>query len=150
MRYEIYTDIKVARDLLVFEFVSMGKYGSIPKRIAFIPTELAEVDNLAFGDINEDGEIDDYSISDNGDRNKILATLAKVIELYTDKYPERWIYFRGSTKERTRLYRMAVGLNIEELTEKFEIFCEVDNGTEFLPFQKNMQISAFLIKRKIV
>lgn len=99
MKYEIYTDLRIAHDLRVFEFVSIGKYGVIPKRIAFIPTVLPEVFNLAFGDINEDGEIDDYSISDNGDRNKILATLAKVIELYTDKYPERWIYFRGSRKK---------------------------------------------------
>jgi len=149
MKYEIYTDLRIAHDLRVFEFVSIGKYGAVPKRIAFIPTVLPEVFNLAFGDINEDGEIDDYSISNNGDRNKILATLAKVIELYTDKYPERWIYFRGSTKERTRLYRMAIGINLEELSEKFEIYVEVDSKNEFLPFQKNMQIIAFLIKRKI-
>lgn len=150
MQYEIYTDLTIARDLRVFEFVSVGKYGSIAKRIAFIPTELPEVYNLAFGDINEEGEIDDYTISDNGDRNKILATLAKVIELYTNKYPERWIYFRGSTKERTRLYRMAVSLNLEELSEKFEIYADLNDSEEFLPFQKNMHISAFLVKRKIV
>lgn len=150
MKYEIYSDLLIANDLRIFEFVSIGKYGSIPKRIAFIPTELPEVYNLAFGDINENDEIDDYSISDNGDRNKILATIARVIELYTDRYPERYIYFCGSTKERTRLYRMAVSINQDELSEKFEIFAEVDYSTEFLPFQKNMQISAFLIKRKIV
>lgn len=150
MKYEIYSDLLIASDLRVFEFVSIGKYGSIPKRITFIPTELPEVYNLAFGDINENGEIDDYSISDNGDRNKILATIARVIELYTARYPERYIYFCGSTKERTRLYRMAVSINQEELSEKFEIFAEVDDSTEFLPFQKNMHISAFLIKRKIV
>ena len=85
MKYEIYSDFVIARDFHVFEFASTGKFGRIPKRIAFIPTELPEVYNLAFGDINENGEIDDYAISDNGDRNKILATLAKVIELYTDK-----------------------------------------------------------------
>lgn len=150
MQYEFYSDLTIARDLRVFEFVSEGKYGSIRKRVAFIPTELPDVYNLAFGDIKEEGEIDDYSISDNGDRNKILATLAKVVELYTDKYPERWIYFRGSTMERTRLYRMAVGLNLEELSEKFEIYAEVNDSEDFLPFHINMQISAFLVKRKIV
>ena len=34
-----------------------------------------EVYNLAFGGIDENGETDDYSASDNGDRNKILATV---------------------------------------------------------------------------
>lgn len=150
MNYEVYTNLIVAEDFQVIEFASIGKYGPILKRIAFMPTEFPEVFNMAFGDINGDGKIDDYSISDNGDRNKILATLAKAIELYTDRYPERWIYFRVSTKERTRLYRMAVGLHLEELAEKFEIYAETNNNAEFYLFQKNMPVNAFLIKRKIV
>ncbi|WP_207515337.1 DUF6934 family protein [Longitalea luteola] len=119
MKYEVYTDIRKDAELRIFEFVSIGKFGAIRKRISFMPTSLPYVYNLAFGDINKDGEIDDISISDNGDRNKILATLAKVLDQYTYKYPERFIYFRGSTKERTRLYRMAIGLNLEELSESF-------------------------------
>jgi hypothetical protein len=150
MKYEIYSDITSDDYLDVFEFESLGKNGSIHKRVAFIPTVVPQVYNLAFGDIIERDEIDDYSISNNGDRNKILATLAKIIKLYTDKYPERWIYFEGSTKNRTRLYRMAVGLNLEELSDKFEIFGEVGNNMEFLPFKKNMEINAFLIRKKIV
>ena len=77
MKYEIYKDIKIANDFRISEFVSIGRFGAIPKRIAFIPTVLPEVYNLAFGDINDDGTIDDYSISNNGDRNKILATIAE-------------------------------------------------------------------------
>lgn len=150
MKYEVYTDIRERRDLGVFDFISIGKFGAIPKRIAFIPTAIPYVYNLAFGNMKEGGEIDDVSVSDNGDRNKILATLAKVIDQYTHKYPERFIYFRGSTKERTRLYRMAVGLNLEELSETFDIYAEMNNSTEFVLFHKNMEIMAFLIKRKIL
>jgi hypothetical protein len=150
MNYEAYSDIREGRDLSTFEFVSVGKNGAIPKCIFFVPTAMPFVYNLAFGNVVGDGEIDDTSVSDNGDRNKILATLAKVIDQYTRKYPERRIYFRGSTKERTRLYRMAVGLNLEELSETFEIYVEVDNEGGFVPFRKNMEINAFLIKRKIV
>jgi hypothetical protein len=60
--------------------------------------------NLAFGDINVEGEIDDLTISDNGDRNKILATVAKSVDEYTKRFPGRWIFFKGSTPERTRLH----------------------------------------------
>lgn len=88
--------------------------------------------------------------TDNGDRNKILATVVNAIDEYTKRYPMRWIYFRGSTKGRTRLYRMAVGLNLKELSAKFEIYAEADENEEFIPFQKNMNLEAFLIKRKIV
>ena len=109
MNYDIYSDIDARLNLGVFEFVSVGKYGVIRKRVKFAPTALPNVYNLAFGDINEFDEINDLSKSNNGDRNRVLATIVKIVDLYTSKYPERLIYFRGSTVERTRLYRMAVG-----------------------------------------
>lgn len=149
MKFEIYSDLVIESNLAVFEFESLGKHGSIRKRVVFVPTELPDVYNLVFGDVTENDEINDSSISNNGDRNKILATLAKVVQLYITKYPERWIYFQGSTKERTRLYRMAIGLNLEELSKKFEIFAETDDSVELIPFQKNMQVSAFLIRNRI-
>jgi hypothetical protein len=73
-----------------------------------------------------------------------------MIEIYTDRYPERGIYFHGSTKERTRLYRMAVGLNLGELSMKFDVLAKVPYKEEYVPFHKNMEIFGFLIKRKIV
>lgn len=148
MRYEIYEAARIADDFSFFEFVSIGRKGIFPKRISFIPTEYVDVYILAFGDIINDNDIDDLSISDNGDRNKILATVAVVVTFYTGQYPERMIYFKGSSKERTRLYRIAIGLNLDELAETFDIFVEVDQQDQFIPFQKNMEINAFLIKRK--
>lgn len=148
MKYEVYSDLTITDDFSVVDFISMGKNGTIPKRIAFTATELENVYNLAFGDINDDGEIDDYSISDNGDRNKILATIVNVVDDYTKKYPERWIIFRGSTKERTRLYRMAIGINLKELSVKFDIYAYVQE--DVILFAKDVEINAFLIKRKIV
>ena len=148
MKYEVYTQIKVTDDFSIFDFISMGKKGLIPKRIEFTPTEIPDFINLAFGDISENGEIDDYSISDNGDRNKILATVAYAVDIYLTKYPNRWVYFKGSTQERTRLYRMAIGLNFEELSEKFEIYAEQTDGV--MRFQKNIEIKGLLVKKKNV
>lgn len=121
MTYEVYSNLTTNDDYSVFEFISIGTKGNIRKRIAFTPTELNGVYNLAFGDVDENDDIDDYSITGNGDRNKILSTIARVIDFYTQNYPDRWIYFQGSTIERTRLYRMAISINIEELTRKFNI-----------------------------
>jgi len=148
MKYEVYSELNFTDDFSVIDFLSIGKNGAIPKRITFTTTELEYVYNLAFGDIDENGEIDDYTISDNGDRNKILATVVNVIDDYTKKYPERWIFFRGSTKERTRLYRIAVGVNLEELSRKFDIYAF--DQEEVKLFAKDMEINAFLIKRKNV
>lgn len=91
-------------------------------------------------------EISNFTVSNNGDRNKILATVFKVVDNYTERYPDRWIYITGSTKERTRLYRMAIGINLDELSKTFEIYA-ISNG-ELVLFTKNMEISAFIIKRK--
>lgn len=58
------------------------------------------------------------------------------------------IYIIGSTKERTRLYRMAIGVNLEELSQIFDIYAFTNE--EWALFTKNMEIEAFLIKRKNV
>jgi hypothetical protein len=148
MKYKNYDAVRIADDFSSFDFVSTGKNGNIPKRIIFMATEMADVYILAFGSITDSDEVNDYSISDNGDRNKILSTIAAVVDLYTRRHPNRMIYFRGSTKERTRLYRMAVGINLEELSLTFEIYAEIDKQDDFVPFRKNMEINAFLVKRK--
>jgi hypothetical protein len=150
MKYEVYAEIKFKSDYSTFEFISEGHNGKIPKRIEFTSTQWPGVYNLAFGDIKENGVLDDLMISNNGDRNKILATIVKVIESYTNKYPDRWIYFEGSTEHRTRLYRMAVSLHLEELTEMFEILADLNGNWEFVRFQKGLNIKAFLIRRKSI
>jgi|SRR5690606_21050432 len=149
MKYEIYNNYVAADDLSVFDFISSGRHGAIQKRIVFMPTELGHVYNLAFGDVDENGEVDDYIVSDNGDRNKILATVVAAISKYTERYPGRYVYFQGSTMERTRLYRMAIGINLDELSETFEIFCQTEDGTQFVRFAQNIQTNGFLVKRKI-
>jgi hypothetical protein len=146
MQYDVYNDLHIKEGYSVFEFFSVGRRGVILKRIAFAPTEYEDVYNLVFGDINVDGEIDDFSNSGNGDRNKVLSTIAHVIEIYLRAFPNRFIFFTGSTQERTRLYRMAIGINLDKLLLKFEIYSKV--GNDILPFRKNMELEGFLVKIK--
>ena len=146
MKYEMYSDYRYTNDYSVFDFISIGKYGAIPKKITFTSIGFDNVYNLAFGDVNENGDLDDYRISNNGDRNKILATIFTVVDFYTKRYPERWIVFRGSTKERTRLFRIAIGLNLEELCKIFEIYVYTEKGLKL--FCKDMEVNVFVIKRK--
>jgi hypothetical protein len=146
MKYDVYQDFKYTDDFDAIDFLSVGKKGSVYKRITFTRTENESIYNLAFGDIDGYDDIDDYKVSDNGDRNKVLATVAYIVELYTIKYPERWVLFKGSTKVRTRLYRMAIGINLNELIQKFDIYGLTQSGT--FVFYKNMEIEAFLIKKK--
>lgn len=146
MNHETYRDLYI-RDLFsVFEFFSIGPKGLILKKIVFSPTEYPDVHSLTFGDIDIEGEINDYSVSNNGDRNKILSTVAYAIDIYLNEYPDRYIYFTGSTEQRTRLYRIAISLNLDWLYTKWMIFCQ--NGNDFEPFERNKEAQGFLIKKK--
>lgn len=148
MKYETY-GIIYDHHFSMADFESTGRFGIIKKRVAFIPTNIPGVFNLTYGDIKGDGKIDDLSISDNGDRNKLLATIAKVVIEYTARYPHRYIYFRGSSNARTRLYRMAITLHLKELSQLFEIYAETEHNPALVKFYKTVKATAFVIKRKI-
>jgi len=113
--------------LTTFEFISEGQKGLIHKIVQYQPTNLKNVYNLAFGDKDHTtGEIDDTIISNNGDSEKVLATVVASVYAFTDKYPEAWIYATGSTKARTRLYQMGIAKFFTEVEDDFEILGERD------------------------
>ena len=142
-RYEL----KAGKTLTTFEFISEGPKGQIPKMIQFTPTNYKDLYNLAFGDKHsETGQIDDFIISNNGDSEQVLATVVATIYAFTDKYPDAWIYATGSTKARTRLYRMGISKYFEEAKNDFVIFGQVHN--EWEPFAKETDYEAFVVKRK--
>lgn len=150
MKYEYYEEVKWRSDFSSFEFNSEGHKGRIKKRIEFTVTQWPGVYNLAFGDIKQNGELDDLNVSNNGDRNKILATILKVVNTYTEIYPDRWIYFKGSTEQRTRLYRMAISIHLDELSFLFDFFGETNKPGTFVRFRKGLIINGFLVKRKFI
>lgn len=103
--------------------------------------------NLGFGDKNpETGEVDDLSISNNGDSDKVLATVVATVFAFTDKHPEAMVYAAGSTKSRTRLYRMGISKYLDYIKLDFEIFGETEDGWE--EFEPDNEYSGFLIRKK--
>lgn len=129
-----------------FDFISLGRRGAIAKTVVFIPTLSSEVYHLSFGDITRDGKIDIHTTTNNGDVEDVLAIVRKVIENYTAKYPDRWIFFWGSTAERVRLFRILIGGQLEELSRSFHIYGEIDR--QFVRFERDMPLKSFLIRRK--
>lgn len=139
--------LKSNEKLTTFEFISEGQKGSIQKMIQFTPTNLKDVYNLSFGDKNnETGKINDSSISNNGDSEKVLATVIATVYAFTDKNPDAWIYATGSSKVRTRLYRMGISKYLTTVKKDFEIYGEGVENWE--PFKKDKDYKGFLVKRK--
>ena len=146
MRHDTYL-VEASASLSEFEFYSEGPKGRIKKRIKITPFGTdSTVYNLAFGDIGVSGEIDDLIVTNNNDSQKVLATVAHTAYYFFEKYPQCFIYAAGSTKARTRLYRMGIANNLAEITVDFVVYGFCDNGWEI--FERGKEYEAFLIKKK--
>lgn len=144
-KYERYS-IRTTDTLFTFRFVSQGPKGSIKKLVQYSETNLKDFYNLGFGDETEDGNLDDLVVSDNQDGIKILATVAETVYAFTYRYPDAWIYAEGSTPARTRLYRIGITTNLEEILAHFVVMGLI--GEDWEVFTKNTNYTGFLITRK--
>ena len=139
--------LKAESSLTVFEFVSEGPNGLIRKLIQFQETNQPDVYNLAFGDKNADtGEIDDLVVSNNGDTDRVSATVVAALYAFFDKHPDAFVYATGSTKARSRLYRMGITRFYEEMIQGFDLYGQL--GDEFYAFEVGKEHAGFLAQRK--
>ncbi len=77
---------------------------------------------------------------------KKFWTVASTLYAFTDKYPDVFIYVTGSTKSRTRLYRMGISKFLKDIREDFEVLGELENDWE--EFNFNTEYNGFLVRRK--
>lgn len=142
-------DIVAKSNRMVFEFVSKGPKGNIRKGIDYtlMYSDQPQFYNLGFGDIDEHtGAIDDLTVSDNNDRDKVLATVAISVLKFTENFPGAVVYAEGSTPARTRLYQMGIAANLSEIHEVLEVY-GLSRGKLYL-FEKNVNYEAFIVHRK--
>jgi hypothetical protein len=143
--------IKVGISYGYFEFISIGIKGIIPKAIFFAQDEdIPNIYHCIMGDINEDSSIDTETITNNGDMEKVLSTVADATILFLSQYPDCKVNIKGSNKARTRLCRMAMNANYENLIRNFEIFGVIDAIGLMEPFEKGIvkDYDSFLVNKK--
>lgn len=136
-------------DALRFEFESISSHKKIRKVVEYtLLPQNPNIYNLGFGDLKEDGTIDDLVVSDNKDMDKILATIIQTIFRFFELRPRNTILFLGSTESRTRLYQIVIAKNIDEMGGTLQIR-GIRNG-EIEEFVKGINYEGFLINlRKI-
>ena len=148
MRYDRYP-VEASASLLEFEFYSEGPKGSVRKRVKIVPFGNGSgVYNLAFGDVAANGEIDDLSVTNNNDSQKVLATVAHTAYDFFEKHPDCFIYAAGSTKARTRLYRIGIANNLAEISIDFVAYGF--HGGVWEVFERGKDYEAFLIKKNSI
>lgn len=134
-------------DFLDFEFTSIGPKGGITKVVRYREINVRSIYNLGFGDKEPvSGYINDLSITNNNDCQKVLATVARTLYLFTDHYPDAMIIASGSTAARTRLYRMGITNNLVAIEQDFHVLGLMD--IEWEQFRKSVNYHAFSVQRK--
>jgi len=144
-----YYQFKTNSSHLDFEFDSEGPKGTIRKVVRFSPQNANGITyfNLGFGDLDsETGNINDLSKSNNGDREKILATIAHIVLVFTEYFPDVMVYAQGSTSARTRLYQMGIANNLDEIQDILNVYGY--NAGTWQRFAKQVNYEAFLVVRK--
>jgi len=87
------------------------------------------------------------AISNNGDTDKVLATVVAALYIFCERYPDAFVYATGSTAARTRLYRMGISRFYDEVQNDFFFYGQV--GDDFPEFELGREYDGFLVKRKI-
>ena len=132
---------------LDYEFESIGPKGTIKKLVRLSKIDIG-IYNLGFGDLvdEETDSINDDVITNNGDAEKVLSTIALIAHDFTLKYPGALLFVEGTNATKTRLYQMNISKYWDEIKKTFEIFGIRNN--EWEPFRKGVNYSAFIARRR--
>lgn len=132
-----------------FYFYSNGPKGRILKAVSY--KLLGKSDdvfyfNVGFGDADQKtGVVNDLVVSNNMDREKILATVAATAVEFTRRNRKCRLIIMGRTPGRARLYQMKIGAYYSEISELFDIQGQTKTGWE--PFQKGKNYLRFMFER---
>ena len=134
-------------DLHSFSFISEGTNGKVEKVIRYEKIT-NDVFNLGFGDKDPiTGKINDKVVTNNGDTEKVLATVVSTVFTFTERNPNAYIYATGSNHVRNRLYRRGITKYLSEALDTFAIYGMLPNQ-EFEIFNPNTDYVGFLLHLK--
>ncbi len=143
-----------------FKFISSGTSGVFNEIVQYTPVPYAnlplwtgwtgQVDlvNLGFGVLSNNGEIDDSIVTNNGDTNQILTTVALTVQEFFRCYPHYWIYFEGSSLSRTVLYGKKISRHLNEFSNFCNIYGYSTGTTTFMPMSADVRFYGFLINKR--
>ncbi|MEO6282113.1 MAG: hypothetical protein ABIN80_29555 [Dyadobacter sp.] len=124
-------EFTVLKEAHRFDFVSKGPI-NIVKSIVYFKTTDPYLVTLSMGNPLPNGVLDVLTINDNGDRNKILATVIRSIGVFLNIHPDHTVMFSGSTPARTRLYKMVISKELHQLQNSYLVQGITESSIEVL------------------
>ncbi len=149
MEWESY-ELEKSLDGLAYEFYSNGPKGRLRKEIWFqhVPELGRNVYNLAFGDHDPStNRIDDKVVSNNGDRELVLHTVADALVDFLEKRPFAFVLIRGSSMSRIRLYQIGIAYFWHAINDRYEVLGK--NNELWQPFKRGISYEEFVVFKKI-
>ncbi len=130
-----------------YEFDSINNNKVIRKAIGFYESIYdSNAVELVFGDLIE-GKLDVVVVSDNKDFHIIINTVIVTVYRFLELYPEKSIFFMGSTNTKTRIYRAIIAKLYDETDSDFEIY-GLTFENELERFVPNKNYYSFQISKK--
>lgn len=105
-----------------YEFMSEGRGRQILKGVGF--QRIIETPNYfhcLLGDVHADIKLDTKVVTNNGDTDKVMMTVAVASNRLLAEHPECQVALMGEDRIRIRLYRSFISKNIEHLSEILKI-----------------------------
>ncbi len=127
-------------------FESIGKQGKVVKIVEF-SLDKNNRWNLGFGDWRM-GKIDDTVITNNHDVAKVISTVAKIVYIFFEKYPNRVVTINPVDDKRKRLYNIVFQRHITEIEPNFDLIGYINEKPETYSIEKNYDIFELKLKSK--
>lgn len=143
MLHQSFTCLHALPDLSVFQFrTGQGGFIIIQLRFTILRSGIYDlsIEQCLTASIFHPSLVTDE------DAEEILYTVIQIIELYTERYPNRVIRLKGSTDLQAALFRVILRAHHDLLCPLFSI--DKEGGRRFFPFRRNAGDSAFLLKRR--
>ena len=102
--------------------------------------------NLAFGDVQPDGEINDSIITNNHDVTKVIGTVAQAALLFLEKHPGCSLVIFPVDEKRKWLYNLVFRRRLPEIQPFWEIWGKWGQFWEI--YQPELEYDAFEIVGK--
>ena len=74
-------------------------------------------------EIGKKGKIDDIVVTNNYDVAKVMRTIAKIVYVFFEHYPERTVYIEPVDEKRKRLYNLIFQRHFETELKILQTFC---------------------------
>lgn len=140
--------LKGSPDFSSFQFTTQSQAGPVVREFQFVYQKEKDVYNLELIDSGCSHPKHSTSI-DSTEIDEVITMMMQVIELYTERHPERTIRLKGDTHEKAKLYRSALDLHCDLLFPIFDIGMELEKPFSFRSqTRESLDAIAFLLRRR--